>query len=130
MVTDPIADMLTRIRNGVVARKAEVSMPYSRMKESIATILRDQSFVADYEVNGEGVTKQLVVKLHSGMEQAPITSLVRVSKPGRRIYSAASDIPRVLGGRGIVIVSTPKGLMTDFQARKAGIGGELICKVW
>lgn len=130
MVNDPISDMLTRIRNSLTGGKTQVVMPYSKMKEAIAKILGDQNFVAGYEVTGEGVTKMLAVNLISEMEMNPITALERVSKPGRRVYSPADKIPKVLGGRGIVIVSTSKGLMTDFQARKAGLGGELICKVW
>lgn len=130
MVNDPIADMLTRIRNSLGSGKEQVAIPYSKIKEAIARILRDQQFVASYDVVGEGVAKMIVVKLHVDMQPEPITALERMSKPGRRVYSAAGDIPKVLGGRGIVIVSTSKGMMTDFQARKAGLGGELICKVW
>lgn len=130
MVNDPISDMLTRIRNSLTGGKKQVVMPYSKMKQAIADILKEQSFVAGYEVAGEGVAKMLVVELITDMEISPITALVRMSKPGRRVYSPADKIPKVLGGRGIVIVSTSKGLMTDFQARKAGLGGELICKVW
>lgn len=130
MVNDPISDMLTRIRNSLGGGKTQVVMPYSKMKEAIAKILAEQQFIAGYEVAGEGVAKMLNLSLVTDMELAPITSLVRVSKPGRRVYSPANQIPKVLGGRGIVIVSTSKGLMTDYQARKAGLGGELICKVW
>ncbi len=130
MVNDPISDMLTRIRNSLGGGKATIAMPYSKMKEAIAKILQDQQFIDGYEVAGEGVTKVLSLNLINDMELAPITALVRMSKPGRRVYSPADKIPKVLGGRGIVIVSTSKGLMTDYQARKAGLGGELICKVW
>ena len=130
MVNDPISDMLTRIRNSLTGGKTQVVMPHSKMKEAIAKILKDQNFVDGYEVTGEGVAKMLAVKLITEMEMSPITALERVSKPGRRVYSPADKIPKVLGGRGIVIVSTSRGLMTDFQARKAGLGGELICKVW
>ena len=130
MVNDPISDMLTRIRNSLTGGKTQVAMPHSKMKEAIAKILKDQNFVDGYEVTGEGVAKMLAVKLITEMEMSPITALERVSKPGRRVYSPADKIPKVLGGRGILIVSTSKGLMTDFQARKAGLGGELICKVW
>jgi len=130
MVNDPISDMLTRIRNSLGGGKTQVVMPYSKMKEAIAKILTEQQFIASYDVVGEGVTKMLQLNLIEGMEINPITALQRMSKPGRRVYSPAGKIPKVLGGRGIVIVSTSKGLMTDFQARKAGLGGELICKVW
>lgn len=130
MVNDPISDMLTRIRNSLTGGKTTVAMPYSTIKEAIANILREQQFIAGYEVAGEGVQKMLVINLIADATINPITALVRVSKPGRRVYSPAGKIPKVLGGRGVVIISTSKGLMTDFQARKAGLGGELICKVW
>lgn len=130
MVNDPISDMLTRIRNSLTGGKTVVVMPYSKMKEAVAKILKDQNFIAGYDVAGEGVVKMLTINLITEMEMNPITALERMSKPGRRVYSPADKIPKVLGGRGIVIVSTSKGLMTDFQARKAGLGGELICKVW
>lgn len=130
MVTDPISDMLTRLRNNLTVGKEQVVMPYSKMKEAIAGILRDQGFVVDYKVHGEGVAKMLEVTLDVASEPTPITALLRVSKPGRRVYTKAQDIPLVLGGRGIVIVSTSKGVMTGRDARKQGLGGELICKVW
>lgn len=125
---DPIADLLTRIRNAQLARKAEITLPYSKIKESIAKILKENHYVGEISVVEVGGFKNLNVVLSE--DRAAITSIIRVSKPGRRVYSSASDIPAVLGGRGIMIVSTSSGLMTGYQARKKGLGGELICKVW
>ncbi len=125
---DPIADLLTRIRNAQLARKSEISLPYSKIKESIAKILKENHYVGEISVVEVGGFKNLRVVLSE--DRAAITSIIRVSKPGRRVYSSASDIPAVLGGRGIMIVSTSSGLMTGYQARKKGLGGELICKVW
>jgi small subunit ribosomal protein S8 len=125
---DPIADLLTRIRNAQLARKSEISLPYSKIKESIAKILKDNHYVGEISVVEVGGFKNLHVVFSE--DRAAITSIIRVSKPGRRVYSSASDIPAVLGGRGIMIVSTSSGLMTGYQARKKGLGGELICKVW
>lgn len=129
MTTDPIADMLTRIRNAASAGSAETSMPYSKTKEQIARILKAAGFIADYSVTKDA-PKLMTVSLTAERTSRHDVSLVRVSKPGRRIYSAARDIPTVLGGRGIVIVSTPSGMMTGNEAKKKGLGGELICKVW
>jgi small subunit ribosomal protein S8 len=125
---DPIADLLTRIRNAQLARKADISLPYSKIKESIAKILKENHYVGEVSIVEVGGFKNLHVVLSE--DRAAITSIIRVSKPGRRVYSSSSDIPAVLGGRGIMIVSTSSGLMTGYQARKKGLGGELICKVW
>lgn len=125
---DPIADLLTRIRNAQLARHHELSLPYSKIKEGIATILKDNGYIANVSVSETGGFKNLTVTLLD--DKSAITSIMRVSKPGRRVYSAASDIPAVLGGRGLMIVSTSSGLMTGRQARQKGLGGELICKVW
>lgn len=125
---DPIADLLTRIRNAQLARKAEISLPYSKIKEGIAHILKDNGYVAEVSTVENGGFKNLVVTLSGN--RSTITSIIRVSKPGRRVYSGAADIPAVLGGRGLMIVSTSSGLMTGQQARQKGLGGELICKVW
>jgi small subunit ribosomal protein S8 len=127
MNTDPIADMLTRIRNAASSRRELTTMPYSKIKEAIARILKDNNYIADFGVDTTGAFKQLRIDLNT--EQTVITDLKRISKPGRRVYASSQDIPSVLAGHGIVIVSTPKGLMTGKQARKAGLGGELICKV-
>jgi small subunit ribosomal protein S8 len=128
MNTDPIADMLTRIRNANMARKDSLVMPYSKMKESIAKILCENGFVPSYTVDDSGKFKQLAIKLNENRQV--ITSLVRVSKPGRRLYVSVKDIPLIVGGRGIVILSTSSGVMAGREARKKGLGGELIAKVW
>ena len=130
-VSDPVADMLTRIRNAVMARHDDVTMPVSRMRLYIAKILKQQGFVKDYEVMGNRPKRQLKVYLkYDEGGQPAIAGLERVSKPGLRVYSAAGEIPRVFGGLGIAIVSTSKGVMTGQQAYRQGIGGELLCLVW
>jgi len=130
-MTDPIADMLTRIRNAVAASRAHVVLPHSKMKENIAQILQDNGFIAEYRVETQGAFKSLVVTVRSADHAEPtITALQRVSKPGRRVYSGATEIPSVLGGRGMVIVSTSGGVMSGREARRKGLGGEVICKVW
>lgn len=128
MFNDSIADMLTRIRNAATARRTDVVMPYSKMRESIAVILKKNGYLVDYKVATDGTFKALEVTLPTDPEV--ITALIRVSKPGRRVYVAKSEIPSVLGGRGLVILSTSSGVMTGREARKQGLGGELICKVW
>jgi len=128
MTTDPIADMLTRIRNGIRAQKDSVLVPSSKMKLSIAKILQTQGYIAEVKEIKQGNFAYLSLQLHQSKK--PITKLQRVSKPGRRMYSAKTEIPTVLGGRGIVILSTPAGVLTGNDARKKGVGGELICKVW
>lgn len=125
---DPIADLLTRIRNAATARKSNVTMPYSKMKEQVARILKSNGYLTDVRVAEAGGFKSLEFTLPGDPEV--ITSLIRVSKPGRRVYVSAKEIPTVLGGRGLVIVSTSSGIMTGRDARKQGLGGELICKVW
>lgn len=129
MNTDPIADMLTRIRNAAAAGRGDTTMPYSKIKEQIARILKANGFVSDYSVPKDKPAR-LVVQLTEVVESNSRVSLQRISKPGRRIYAPARAIPSVLGGRGIVIISTPSGMMTGAEARKKGLGGELICKVW
>lgn len=128
MFNDSISDLLTRIRNANTARKRLVVMPYSKMKQQVADILKESGFLESVKVTEDGGFKSLELTLPTDPET--ITSLIRVSKPGRRVYTSAQDIPLVLGGRGIVIVSTSSGVMTGRAARKAGLGGELICKVW
>lgn len=127
-VNDPIADMLTRIRNAGMARKAELSMPYSKMKEAIARILKDNHFIADFSVEEVAGFRRLNVSFPD--QGSGITTLIRMSKPGRRMYVGVNDIPLVLGGRGLVILSTSAGVMSGREARRQGLGGELICKVW
>lgn len=134
-VNDPIADMLTRIRNAVMAGNATVSMPSSKMKVEIARILKEEGFIESYEVaDDERGFKVLRIGLkYVGARRERsnvITNLVRISRPGRRIYTQKKDIPWVLSGMGIAILSTSKGLMTGQQARRANIGGEIVCKVW
>jgi len=135
-VTDPIADMLTRVRNGVMAGHSQVAMPSSKIKAEIARILKDEGFIENFEVvDGEKVgQKVLRVKIKyvgERRERRPVISgLERVSKPGRRIYTKKQDIPWVLSGIGVAILSTPKGVMTGQRARQLGVGGEILCKVW
>lgn len=126
--TDPIADMLTRIRNGLSANKASVIVPYSKIKFAIAQILQKDGYLADVKEIKNGAFTMLELKIDGSQKR--ITTISRVSKPGRRMYAPKSEIPHVLGGRGIVILSTPSGIMTGHQARKAGVGGELICMVY
>jgi len=128
MFNDSISDLLTRIRNANTARKRNVVMPYSKMKAQVAEILAANGFLEAVKVGENAGFKTLELTLPADPET--ITSLARVSKPGRRVYSSAQDIPLVLGGRGIVIVSTSGGVMTGRDARKKGLGGELICRVW
>lgn len=128
--TDPIADMLSRIRNAVAVRKSEVSLPYSKVKESVARLLKDSGFITDVAVDGEGIAKALTLTLNDENSNSPITEIVRLSKPGRRHYVNAKEIPTVKRGRGIVIISTSKGMMTGNDARQQRVGGELICKVY
>ncbi len=128
-MTDPVSDMLTRIRNGQKARKVSVSMPASTVKVAVASVLKDEGYITDFASSGEGATKTLSVELKY-FEGAPVIEKVqRVSKPGLRIYRGKDDLPKVMGGLGIAIVSTSAGVMSDRQARKQGIGGEVICVV-
>ncbi len=129
MMTDPIADMLTRIRNAQLSRKASVRMPYSKIKQAIAQILADEGYVAGLETADEG-KKELVVTLKYDGKDPAIQSLRRASKPGHRMYRKADELPRVLNGFGIAIVSTSRGVMTNKQARELGIGGEVLCTVY
>ena len=128
--TDPIADMLTRIRNAILVRKHEVSLPHSQIKESVARLLQQSNFVDRVEVSDAKIGKTLTVKINSEDSNARISEIVRLSKPGRRYYVNAKDIPTVMRGRGIVIISTSKGLMTGERAKTERVGGELICKVY
>ena len=131
MIADPIADMLTRIRNANALRYEEVSMPNSKIKEGIAKILKEQGFITDYSIVKEGGFNSLSITLkNSATGDRVITGLRRISKPGLRVYCEADKLPKVLKGLGIAIVSTNKGLLTDNEARKAGIGGEILCFVW
>jgi len=128
--TDPIADMLTRIRNAILVRKSEVDLPHSKIKESVARLLADSNFIDGVAVSDAPVGKTLTVKINNQDSNARITEIVRLSKPGRRFYVNAKDIPTVKRGRGVVIISTSKGIMTGDRAKTERIGGELICKVY
>jgi small subunit ribosomal protein S8 len=131
MMTDPIADMLTRIRNGLQARHASVDMPASNIKTAIAEVLKDEGYIKGYTTVGEGPTRALKVELrYVGKNEPVLSGLKRISKPGLRVYTGATEIPRVFGGLGVAIVSTSRGVMSGAQARKQGIGGEVICHVW
>ena len=129
MMTDPIADMLTRIRNGQGARKVSVSMPASKAKEAVAKVLQDEGYISGFATDGEGATKELTVELKYFEGKAVIETIQRTSKPGLRIYRGKDELPKVLGGLGVAIVSTSAGVMSDRQAREKGIGGEVICVV-
>ncbi|MFO7640337.1 MAG: 30S ribosomal protein S8 [Candidatus Competibacteraceae bacterium] len=129
--TDPIADMLTRIRNGLTVRKSHVLVPSSKTKVAIAQILLEEGFIQGYEVTNDRPQPNIRLWLKYDDKRRPIvTGLQRVSRPGRRVYSGKSELPWVLSGLGIAIVSTPKGLMTDREARRTGVGGEILCYVW
>lgn len=132
-MTDPIADMLTRIRNASAIRKEEVRMPHSRLKESLAEVFIASGFIGSVKRDDKGKHPELVIKLKyaDDKEKVPaIRGLQRVSKPGQRIYVAKQRIPRIRQGLGVAILSTPKGLLTDRQARQRGLGGEVICTIW
>ena len=130
-MTDPIADMLTRIRNANQNRAKTVSMPSSKMKEEIAKILKDEGFVEEFSIEENDVQNTLTLTLKYGQKkERVITGLKRVSKPGLRVYSKAEELPRVLNGLGIAIISTPKGIMTDKKARMENVGGEVIAYIW
>lgn len=128
-MSDPIADMLTRIRNAQKARKVDVSMPSSNAKVAIANVLRDEGYVGDVRIEKEGAKAQLTVELRYHEGAPVIEKIKRVSKPGLRIYRPTDDLPTVLGGLGVAIVSTSAGVMSDRQAREKGVGGEVICLV-
>lgn len=129
---DTISDMLTRIRNACAVRHPTTQVPTTRMTRSIAQVLKEEGFIESYEEVGEGVKKHLVISLKykERNRQPIINTLQRVSKPGLRVYSNRKDLPRVLGGIGIAIISTSKGIMTDREARRQNVGGEILCYVW
>lgn len=130
-MTDPIADMLTRIRNALTAKHEEVEVPSSKMKAEIAQILLSEGYINGYKVEGEGIDAKIVIDLKYGPKgEMVISGLKRVSKPGLRVYAGYEDLPKVLGGMGIAIVSTPKGIMTDKEARKLRHGGEVLAYIW
>ena len=130
-VTDPIADMLTRIRNASLARHRELTLPSSRIKRDIARILVEEGFIESYATSQDGVQELLTIQLKYVEGKTPVVSgLKRISKPGLRVYARKTDIPRVLGGLGTVVLSTSHGLMSGREATRAGLGGEVVCYVW
>jgi small subunit ribosomal protein S8 len=130
-MNDPISDLLTRIRNAVRARHARTDMPHSRLKEAIAAILKEEGYLADVTTVEKAGFKTLRLRLRYDADGRPFVSgLERVSKPGKRVYAGHDAIPRVMGGIGLTIMSTPRGMMSGSRARKAGIGGEIVCSVW
>jgi len=129
-MTDPISDMLTRIRNAVYAGHRALEMPASKVKERLIQILKDEGYIEDFELKKDGPQGLIHVDLKWHGTQSAIEGLRRVSKPGQRRYAKSADIPKVRNGLGIMIISTPRGMMTDRAARRHGIGGELICSVW
>ena len=129
MMTDPISDMLTRIRNGQKARKTAVSMPASNAKEAVARVLADEGYITSYKTDGEGSKKSLTVELKYFNGAPVIERVQRVSRPGLRVFRGKDDLPKVLGGLGVAIVSTSSGVMSDREARSKGIGGEVICVI-
>ncbi len=131
MITDPISDMLTRIRNAVAVGHERVSMPSSKLKVGIAHILREEGFIDRYEVVSDGPHSNLELVLRYGNRRRPaIEGIKRISKPGHRIYRGAADLPRVQGGIGVAVVSTSQGLLPDREARRRRLGGEILCEVW
>lgn len=130
IVTDPIADMLTRIRNANVERHQSVDVPYSKVKKAIADILVEEGFVSSLEVLGENTKKTIRITLKYDNKTRVLQGLKRISKPGLRIYANAEELPRVLNGLGIAVISTSKGIMTDKKARKLNVGGEVLAYIW
>ncbi|HTR42474.1 MAG TPA: 30S ribosomal protein S8 [Pseudomonadales bacterium] len=128
-MTDPISDMLTRLRNGGRALQPHIELPHSRLKENIAKILKSEGYVGEVAVDGKTV-KKLKIRLKYNGKKNVIEGLKRISKPGLRKYVGSTEIPRVRGGLGVAVLSTPEGIMTDTQARKKNLGGELLCYVW
>jgi small subunit ribosomal protein S8 len=129
---DTIGDMLTRIRNANLARHQTTEVPYTKVTRNVATVLKAEGYITDFEEDGEGVKRNLVITLkYRGRNRQPIiNTLKRVSKPGLRVYSNRKDLPRVLGGIGVAIISTSSGIMTDREARRTGLGGEVLCYIW
>ena len=131
VINDPIADMLTRIRNGLIARHDSVTMPASNMKKAIAKILLDEGYIKSVDYIDDGLQGQIKIVLkYAEGKQSVINGLKRISTPGLRVYARSEELPKVLGGLGIAIVSTSKGVMTDKEARKAGVGGEVLAYIW
>jgi small subunit ribosomal protein S8 len=130
-ISDPIADMLTRIRNGNTAKLVKVTMPHSNMKESIANVLKKSGYIVDFCVDGDNIKTMAIALKYKGKAKTPvIEGLKRISKPSCRVYASSQDIPNVLGGLGIVILSTSQGVMTGKNAKKQNTGGEVLCSIW
>jgi len=131
MQTDPIADFLTRLRNAAAAKHQRVDVPVSKLKTEIARILKEEGYIANYKVAEEGVKRTIKIYLKYGTDNSPVISAIeRVSRPGCRVYVGQSEIPRVLGGLGINILTTARGVMTGREAHKERVGGEILCRVW
>jgi small subunit ribosomal protein S8 len=131
MTADPIADMLTRVRNALIARHAKVDVPASRLKNEVARILKEEGYILNYKLTEEGSKKFIRLYLKYTTANLPVISRIeRVSRPGCRVYVGSKEIPRILGGLGINILTTPKGVMTGTSARKEGVGGEVLCQIW
>ena len=131
MTSDPIADMLTRIRNAITARHPKVDVPASRLKMDIARILKEEGYIINYKLAEEGVRRTIKIYLKYAPDTSPVISKIeRISRPGCRVYVGRSEIPRVLGGLGINILTTPRGVMTGRKAHTEGVGGEVLCQVW
>ena len=131
LITDPIADMRTRIRNALTAKHEDVLVPASTVKKAIAEILLDEGYIKSYDIREDGVAKYIHIDLkYSPNKQRVITGLKRISKPGLRIYARKDQLPKVLNGLGIAIISTSRGIMTDREARKQGVGGEVLAYIW
>lgn len=129
-MTDPISDLIIRIKNALMAGHEQVVMPSSKVKKAVADILASEGYITSVEVDDKAKHAQLIIKLKYAGKTPTITGVKRLSKPGRRLYSGSSDLPKTLGGYGITIVSTNKGVMTDTNARKQNVGGELLCQIW
>jgi small subunit ribosomal protein S8 len=127
---DPIADMLTRLRNATMANLDEVTIPFSKIKAGIADVLKNDGYILDFVAEGEGVKKQIRIKLKYFRKQSVIEGIKRISRPACRIYCGSDDIPKVRNGMGTVVLSTPKGLMNGNEAKRQNIGGEILCHVW
>ncbi|WP_018139884.1 MULTISPECIES: 30S ribosomal protein S8 [unclassified Thioalkalivibrio] len=130
MMTDPISDMLTRVRNAQRANKEQVAIPYSKAKERILKVFADEGYVGDIQVEGEAAQKKLVVRLKYFEGRPVIESVDRISRPGLRIYRGKDELPRINAGLGVAVISTPQGVMSDRAARAAGQGGEVLCKIY
>jgi small subunit ribosomal protein S8 len=131
MLTDPVADMLTRVRNANQALHDQVAMPTSKLKVEIAKLLEDEGYIVGWDEEGEGKDRQLIVRLkYDRSRRQVISGLRRISKPGRRVYVDRTSIPKVLGGMGVAVISTSEGLLSGQEARRRGIGGEILCEVW